>query len=66
MKPRTRRNNNRANEEEDGSVADDASSYCGSPVKEKENVSPTKGRLSSESYHEKFVALLEDFDNQGQ
>lgn len=64
MKTRTRRNNRAADQESNN---DDASS-CGSPVKEKENVSPTCSgrRLSSSTYQHKLDALLKDFDQSGE
>ena len=44
----------------------DNDSSCGSPVKEKENLSPPKnGRQSMDAHQHQFITLLKDFDQNG-
>lgn len=46
---------------------EDSASTCSTPVKDKENLSPsnTRGRPSFDTHKQKFITLLKDFDQNG-
>ncbi len=60
MKRRPRRKAGADRDEEDNA------SSCSTPTKDKENLSPsTKGRQSVDVYQQQFLALLANFDQNG-